>query len=195
MKCCSDTLWKWRSSKGTCRCHTCFFCCLLPVMSGCAAKKEPPKAKPLVPVTVATSTQKNVPVQIRAIGNIEPLNSVAVKAQINGQVAKVHFREGTGCQERAAAVHHRPSSLRSGPQAGRSCTGEGSGPGPVCPRAGRPLWIAAQGRDRQPGPARPDPDQCRRLRCLDCRRPRGSGQCPAAARLLLHPLPHRRSHR
>ncbi|HLO25538.1 MAG TPA: efflux RND transporter periplasmic adaptor subunit, partial [Geobacteraceae bacterium] len=33
-------------------------------------------------------------VQIRAIGNIEAYNTVSIKAQVNGQIARVHFREG-----------------------------------------------------------------------------------------------------
>ena len=67
---------------------------LLLALGACTAKKEAPKAKPTVPVTVATAAQKDVPVQIRAIGNVEPFNTVAIKAQINGQLARVHFREG-----------------------------------------------------------------------------------------------------
>jgi len=41
-------------------------------LGACTAKKEPPKVKPSAPVTVATSVQKDMPVQIRAIGNVEP---------------------------------------------------------------------------------------------------------------------------
>ncbi|HLO26411.1 MAG TPA: hypothetical protein VK187_09860, partial [Geobacteraceae bacterium] len=37
----------------------------------CTAKKEQPKMKPPVPVAVAGAVQKTVPVQIRAIGNVE----------------------------------------------------------------------------------------------------------------------------
>lgn len=66
----------------------------LVALVGCAAKKEPPKAKPPVPVTVATAVQKDVPVQVRAIGNVEAYNTVLIKAQVNGQIARVHFREG-----------------------------------------------------------------------------------------------------
>lgn len=67
---------------------------LMLVLGACSAKKEALKAKPLVPVIVATAVQKNVPVQIRAIGNVEPYNTVQIKAQINGQIDRVHFREG-----------------------------------------------------------------------------------------------------
>jgi multidrug efflux pump subunit AcrA (membrane-fusion protein) len=45
-------------------------------------------------VTVAEATQRDVPVQVRAIGNVQPLATVAVLSMINGEVLKVHFREG-----------------------------------------------------------------------------------------------------
>ncbi len=67
---------------------------LLFVLGACSAKKEAPRAKPPVPVTVASSVLKSIPVQIRAIGNVEPYNTVSIKAQVNGQISRVHFREG-----------------------------------------------------------------------------------------------------
>jgi membrane fusion protein, multidrug efflux system len=69
----------------------------LPVLfalAACSAKKEQSRPKLPVPVTVASTVQKTVPVQLRAIGNIEPFNTVSIKAQVNGQIARVHFREG-----------------------------------------------------------------------------------------------------
>lgn len=71
------------------------FCLLLlPALGACSGKKEKPAAKPPVMVTVAVAVEKSIPVQVRAIGNVEAYNTVSVKAQINGQVARVHFAEG-----------------------------------------------------------------------------------------------------
>jgi multidrug efflux system membrane fusion protein len=67
---------------------------LLLALGACSGKKEKPAAKPPVMVTVADAVEKSIPVQIRAIGNVEAYNTVSVKAQINGQVARVHFAEG-----------------------------------------------------------------------------------------------------
>ncbi|HEY6137743.1 MAG TPA: efflux RND transporter periplasmic adaptor subunit, partial [Thermoanaerobaculia bacterium] len=60
---------------------------------GCQEKKQKP-ADEAVPVTVATVEQKNVPIQIRAIGNVQPLSNVAVRALAGGQLERVWFKEG-----------------------------------------------------------------------------------------------------
>ena len=53
-----------------------------------------PKAVVAVPVNVARVVLKMVPVRLRAIGNVEPFTTVAVKARIDGQIVAVHFKEG-----------------------------------------------------------------------------------------------------
>lgn len=63
-------------------------------LAACSAEKEAPRVKPAVPVTVASAGQRSVPVQLKAIGNVEPFSIVAVKAQVSGTVARVHFAEG-----------------------------------------------------------------------------------------------------
>ncbi len=47
-----------------------------------------------VPVTVATVTQKTVPVQVRAIGSVEAYSTVTVKSQVDGEIERVYFKEG-----------------------------------------------------------------------------------------------------
>jgi multidrug efflux system membrane fusion protein len=47
-----------------------------------------------VPVTVATASQKDVPVEIQVIGNVEAYSTITVKAQVGGQLTKVSFNEG-----------------------------------------------------------------------------------------------------
>ena len=47
-----------------------------------------------VPVTVAPVSQKTVPIEVRAIGNVEAYSTVTVKSQVEGEVEQVHFREG-----------------------------------------------------------------------------------------------------
>jgi multidrug efflux system membrane fusion protein len=86
---------------------------ILFLCTACPAKKEKPKAKPVVPVKVAEVVQKDVPVQIKAIGNIEPSSSVAIKSQINGQIVKIHFSEGSDVEKGALLVSIDPETFQS----------------------------------------------------------------------------------
>jgi len=52
-----------------------------------------------VPVTVATVERKSVPVEIRVIGTAEAYSTVAVHAQITGQLTDVKFKEGDDVTE------------------------------------------------------------------------------------------------
>jgi multidrug efflux system membrane fusion protein len=45
-------------------------------------------------VTVAQVVQKDVPLEIQAIGNVQPLSTVQVRALASGQLMRVWFREG-----------------------------------------------------------------------------------------------------
>jgi multidrug efflux system membrane fusion protein len=67
--------------------------CALPLFPSCAKKQERMK-RPPVAVTVGTVSQKTVPVQLTAIGNVEAMSTIQVKSQIGGILQKAHFREG-----------------------------------------------------------------------------------------------------
>lgn len=56
--------------------------------------KQPPPQKPPVAVIAAYVEQKPMPVQIKAIGNVEAYSQVSVKSQISGILIRVHFKEG-----------------------------------------------------------------------------------------------------
>ncbi|HLI82771.1 MAG TPA: efflux RND transporter periplasmic adaptor subunit [Bryobacteraceae bacterium] len=47
-----------------------------------------------VPVTVATVSQRTVPVEEQVIGNVEAYSTISVKAQVGGQITEMHFKEG-----------------------------------------------------------------------------------------------------
>ena len=47
-----------------------------------------------VPVVVATVMEKDVPINIDVIGNVEAYSTISVKAQVGGQLTKVDFQEG-----------------------------------------------------------------------------------------------------
>ena len=46
------------------------------------------------PVVVATVTQKDVPVDIEAVGNVEAFSTIAVRSQVTGTLERVGFSEG-----------------------------------------------------------------------------------------------------
>src|SRR5215470_7850069 len=62
-------------------------------MPGCT-KQQPKQQVPPAPVTVSQVVLKDMPVLIRAIGNVQPYSTVSVKSMINGQIVKVNFKEG-----------------------------------------------------------------------------------------------------
>jgi len=62
---------------------------LLPACS--KAKQQAPR---VVPVLAETADRKTVPLQLKAIGNVEAYSSVAIKSLVGGEIASVYFQEG-----------------------------------------------------------------------------------------------------
>lgn len=56
-------------------------------------------AQPAVPVVVSTVARKTMPVQVEAVGKVEPLSTVAVLARVGGELTSVHFTEGQEVQK------------------------------------------------------------------------------------------------
>jgi multidrug efflux system membrane fusion protein len=74
------TLLGWRPALG------------LLVLGACAEKQAPPT--PAVPVTVATAERRTMPYELPATGTVEPIQTVAVQAQVSGVLQRVAFKEG-----------------------------------------------------------------------------------------------------
>jgi len=75
--------------------------CVLALMAtSIACKQQPtqasaePAKRPPVPVTVAKVVQHSIPVEVRAIGNVEPYSTIGVKSLVAGQLTHVSFVEG-----------------------------------------------------------------------------------------------------
>ena len=83
------------------------------VSTACTPKKEKPKAKPPVPVKIAKAVQKDVPVQVKAIGNIEAFTSVAIKSQVSGQIARIHFSEGSDVEKGTLLISIDPEPFQA----------------------------------------------------------------------------------
>ena len=67
---------------------------LLVACSGDAAHEAPP-----VPVTVARVDSRTVPVQVEAVGHVEPASTVTVHALVGGELQDVGFTEGAAVQQ------------------------------------------------------------------------------------------------
>jgi multidrug efflux system membrane fusion protein len=70
---------------------------LLLLASACGRKADAPAVE-VVPVLAAKVEKRAVPIELSAIGNVEPLQSVAVQSRVSGEIDEVHFREGQDVQ-------------------------------------------------------------------------------------------------
>jgi membrane fusion protein, multidrug efflux system len=64
------------------------------VGAGCAQTGASVPA-PAVPVVAESAARKTIALRLHAIGNVEAIDTVAVRPQVGGQIVAVHFREGT----------------------------------------------------------------------------------------------------
>lgn len=68
------------------------------VLAGCgdkgAAQAEAKKSAPAVPVLTTIVVEKRMPVRLQAIGTVEPVASVAIKARVDALITKVYVRDG-----------------------------------------------------------------------------------------------------
>lgn len=51
-------------------------------------------AAPVVPVQTAVAQQQDMPRLVESVGAVQALRTVAVKSQVDGMIAQIHFREG-----------------------------------------------------------------------------------------------------
>jgi multidrug efflux system membrane fusion protein len=70
------------------------FLAAVPAMPACqkAASQKTPEAPP-VPVEVAAAEVRTMPIEMQAIGTVEPLASVQLKAKVQGEILRVHFAD------------------------------------------------------------------------------------------------------
>ncbi len=68
--------------------------CVSVALSGCAREKKAQGGPPPVPVVAQFAERMDVPVEIHAVGTVEPMNSVSVQSLVQGEITRVGFREG-----------------------------------------------------------------------------------------------------
>jgi multidrug efflux system membrane fusion protein len=64
------------------------------MLAACSGNAENNHAPEAAPVTVNTALKKDVPVVLKAIGTVEPHNTVAVRARVAGEITRIAFKEG-----------------------------------------------------------------------------------------------------
>jgi multidrug efflux system membrane fusion protein len=62
--------------------------------SGCSNEKSNKPVSAPIPITVATVSQKTVPVELRVVGNVQAYSTVTIKSKVGGELTRVHFTEG-----------------------------------------------------------------------------------------------------
>jgi membrane fusion protein, multidrug efflux system len=66
------------------------------LLAACGGGQQQRRVQPAVPITAAKAVEKTVSVTFRAIGHVEAIATVAVKARIGGELQKAWFTEGQG---------------------------------------------------------------------------------------------------
>lgn len=83
------------------------------LMPGCSSQKAQSAPSIAVPVVVAPAIEKTVPVELRAIGNVQAYNTVQVKTQVPGELTGVFFKEGDDVQRGQLLFTLDPRPLES----------------------------------------------------------------------------------
>jgi multidrug efflux system membrane fusion protein len=81
------------------------------LLAACSENDPPPP--PPVPVTVATAERRSVPFELAATGMVEPLQTVAVQAQVGGILRRIAFREGQEVQRGQVLFELDPRPYRA----------------------------------------------------------------------------------
>jgi membrane fusion protein, multidrug efflux system len=96
--------------------HRLFFCLLvgiatLPACSAGGAEDPRPGApQPAVPVTVGPVVEKEMPLDVDVVGTVEAYSTVAVRAQVTGELRDVNFKQGDDVEAGQVlfTLDHRP---------------------------------------------------------------------------------------
>jgi len=67
---------------------------LLTLLASACSNGKAKNSIPPPPVIVGLATKKTVPVELRAIGNVQAYSTVMVKSKVGGELMRVHFTEG-----------------------------------------------------------------------------------------------------
>jgi multidrug efflux system membrane fusion protein len=64
------------------------------MLTACSGNADNSHVSTSAPVTVSAAIKKDVPVILKAIGTVEPHNTVSVRARVAGEITRIAFKEG-----------------------------------------------------------------------------------------------------
>jgi multidrug efflux system membrane fusion protein len=70
-------------------------------------------APPSVPVTVTEAAKADVPIYYDALGTVSALNTVAIRAQVTGQIVAVNFRQGQDVKQGDVLAQIDPAPFKA----------------------------------------------------------------------------------
>ena len=68
-------------------------------LAGGCGDKDKNRTPPDVPVTTSVTVQKDVPVEMTAIGTVEAWSVVNIISRVDGQVMRIHIKEGDAVEK------------------------------------------------------------------------------------------------
>ena len=81
-------------------------------LNACTKTQAAPPPRPPVPIQAGIAAQKDVPVEVGAVGNVEAFSTVTVKSLVPGEILKVYFTEGQDVKKGAPLFLIDPRQLR-----------------------------------------------------------------------------------
>lgn len=78
-----------------------------------SSQAAPTAARPSVPVTVAEAAVRDVAIYSHALGTVQALNTVAIRAQVNGQIVSIDFRQGQEVHQGDVLAKIDPAPLKA----------------------------------------------------------------------------------
>jgi multidrug efflux system membrane fusion protein len=83
------------------------------MLASCSGKAEGERVPPAAPVTVSAAIKKDMPVVLKAIGTVEPYNTVDVRARVAGEITRIAFKEGQDVSQQDLLFTIDPRSYRA----------------------------------------------------------------------------------
>ena len=78
-----------------------------------SSQAAPTAGPPAVPVTVTAAVERDVPIYYDALGTVQALNTIAIRAQVSGQLVSVDYRQGQEVRQGDVLVKIDPAPLKA----------------------------------------------------------------------------------